>query len=96
MSESKQVNWDGIKKKLYEDIAFYESYGGKKGFNPFFFLSKEVYPLKERLSDGETSVELMDAILNIKQDEKLAIAPKLKPLERSYSKISRENQGFKD
>lgn len=46
----------------------YLSFAGKATYNPHFFLSSKVAPLETRLSSGETTKELSDAILALKED----------------------------
>lgn len=85
--ELTDTDWNNAKKKL--DIAYkyyVEEFSGKQGYNPFFYIEKSIRPLLERLKDGDKSVELYEAIENIKMEESLAKAPNIKPDTRDYSK----------
>lgn len=71
---SPQFSFD--KKKLEDKIAnveaYYKSFAGKTGYNPFFYLHKTVTPLKTRLASGEQSEELHNAIIALTNKEPLA------------------------
>lgn len=64
------------KKKLEDKIAnveaYYKSFAGKTGYNPFFYLHKTVAPLKTRLASGEQSEELHGLIMSLINKEPLA------------------------
>lgn len=59
-------------KKLREHIdkvvEYHNQFVGKKGHNPFFFIRDHVNPLTKRLSEGEKTKELSDAILALKME----------------------------
>lgn len=72
--QPKQFSFD--KKKLEDKIAnveaYYKSFAGKTGYNPFFYLHKTVAPLKARLASGEQSEELHNLIMSLVNKEPLA------------------------
>lgn len=60
---------EAIKLKLFEVKAYYEGFAGKRGMNPFFYLSREVYPLQVRFELGDSSEELYNKVMALKCEE---------------------------
>lgn len=60
-----KFNKELLQKKLNEVREYYQKYVGKKGHNPFFYLTSEVDPLQKRINDGEETPELSASILKL-------------------------------
>ena len=63
--------WDAaaVDAKLKDVFAYYESFSGKPGFNPWFFILQTYKPLEARVKAGDTSRELFDSVMALEKKE---------------------------
>lgn len=70
MSTEQTYNFDTAKatSKIQETTKNLKTFAGKKNVNPFLDIANKVEPLNKRLTSGEKTKELFDAIMALKQE----------------------------
>jgi len=67
-----------INAKLKATRDYYQSFSGKVGYNPHFFLQGTLFMLEARVKNGEKTQELSDKIMSLENKE--PVAPGCSPL----------------
>lgn len=65
-------NADKITLRFAEVNAYYLAYNGKQSYNPHFYLHKVVKPLEKRVTQGEKTEELYNAVMSLEMKPPLA------------------------
>jgi hypothetical protein len=62
-------NAAAVQEKLTKVREYYKQFDGKPGMNPWFYVLNTLVPLESRVKAGEQSLELHNAIAQLKLEE---------------------------
>lgn len=68
-TEDFKFDEDKARNHLVELAQYNLSFAGKTGYNPFFFMENELFPLETRYKKGERTRELWDSIFKLEKKE---------------------------